>query len=99
MCLGYADVVPYCLAKIVQMSGMTARKALGFTCLTPECRLILWKDSANERMTSRKALGFTCLVPESCHIDLMDAAQCRFAVRGARGLLCRGRYVASGKTV
>lgn len=49
MCLGYADVVPYCLAKIVQMSGMTARKALGFTCLTPECRLILWKDSANER--------------------------------------------------
>lgn len=71
MCLGYADVVPYCLAKIVQMSGMTARKAL----------------------------GFTCLVPESCHIDLMDAAQCRFAVRGVRGLLCRGRYVASGKTV
>ena len=49
MCLGYADVVPYCLAKIVQMSGMMARKALGFTCLTPECRLILWKDSANER--------------------------------------------------
>lgn len=49
MCLGYADVVPYCLAKIVQMSGMMARKALGFTCLTPECRLILWKDSANEQ--------------------------------------------------
>lgn len=56
MCLGYADVVPYCLAKIVQMSGMTARKALGFTCLTPECRLILWKDSANERNDGTESL-------------------------------------------
>lgn len=56
MCLGYADVVPYCLAKIVQMSGMTSRKALGFTCLTPECRLILWKDSANERNDGTESL-------------------------------------------
>ena len=47
--------------KIVQTSGMTARKAVGFACLTPECGFILWKDSANERNARGKAVGFSAV--------------------------------------